>query len=236
MGQWRSRGWVPAGAAQGRRQQLREQPLQQDPSCCFPKDQAGENVPAAQRAPPHLQLRSWGQRPSAPLILPCPSCKERFWEHGRLCGHEATAWRIPLAGSLLQREGLGQRGLPELGPGPGECPDKVSWPRDCGCGSAANHFKPFQWGFADTKAGPWDCTPGMKEIAFCIFHIKKISHVQEKGKEERVWDFPCPWTTIILLAGGSSFLSAFPLPPWEEREVSVQHKSRKSCGIYKAGI
>lgn len=87
---------------------------------------------------------------TAPPILLCPSCKGGDWEHGRLCHVHC----LENSFGLLQREELGKRELPELGCGPGECPDKGSRPRDWSCGSAANHFKPAHW---MSKAGPWSC-------------------------------------------------------------------------------
>lgn len=147
----------------------------------------------------------------APLILPCPSCKERSWECGRLCP-EAT-WIIPLACSLLQREGLCKRGLPELGCGPGECPVKSAGP---GTGVVAmlqitlnlapGHLCQHQ----SSSLGK----PGMKEINFHIFHIKKKNPMCKKIAKKKVWALPCPWAAIILpppRAGGSSLSFPFAL-------------------------
>lgn len=185
-------GWVPAGAAQGRRQLAAAAEgtaraagsqllLSQGPH----QPRLDKVFPAGQRAPPHLQLRSWGERPSAPLILPCPSCKERSLEHGRLC-REATCHCLGNSFGLqpIPEGGTRKRRLPELGCGPGECPDKVSWPRDWGCGSAANRFKPGHWtSLLTPKQVPGIVHMGGPDMREIDFHIKKNAMWKNKAEK-----------------------------------------------------
>lgn len=98
----------------------------------------------------------------------------------------ATAWRIPLP---APEGGTQQRGLPELGCGPGECPDKGSWPRDWSCGSAANHFKPGHWMSLPAPKQVFGVVhrgkPDVKERNFHYFCVKNIPCAIKNAKKKR---------------------------------------------------
>lgn len=120
------------------------------------------------------------------------------------------------------------KGLPGLGCGPGECPDKVSWPRDC--------CKSLQTWPLDVPALPKQVLEvvlmgkaDIKEINFHIFLILKNPTCKGAKREFGI-------CLVLGQPSSSSFLGAFPLPSEEEREISVHHKSRMPCGIYKAGV
>lgn len=162
---------------------------------------------------PSLHRSSRGWDPLAPLSCAgsAPRCEERSWERRSGCGAELcccldNAFRLsPALTGRLGKEGgqIWAVGQPSVlvrcaRPGTGGLL-ALQVASDLAVRCYCQH----------QKRSLGLCTyvdPDIKEINFDLFHIK-TSHAEE-GKEERIWDSPCPWTAVILLERKSSFLWA----------------------------
>lgn len=103
-----------AAAAQGRRQLLAAAEGTAH-TCCFPKDHSSPGWIKCSQQQRELLLTS-SPAAAASLILPCPSCRERCWEHGRLCpqgtchclGHSSGLQPAPEGGISKKGRAVGQ--------------------------------------------------------------------------------------------------------------------------------
>lgn len=197
-------------------QQPIEQSAQLARSCCLSqgplKHRLSKPFPTRQWAPSlHHSSRGWD--PLAPLSCAgsAPRCEERSWERRSGCGAELcccldNAFRLsPALTGRLGKEGgqiwaVGQPSVLVRCARPGT---RGLLALQGASDLAVRCYCQHQ------KRSLGLCTyvdPDIKEINFDLFHIK-TSHAEE-GKEERIWDSPCPWTAIILIERKSSFIWA----------------------------